>query len=475
MDLARLVHLQPVELHGDAVEVAGGDPPHDVLEEGGRDRRGEMALGGRALPTRGSRSAAARKRWRSCATSWSRRATRCSGASFADGRGGGHRQGADARAPGAAPGVEGRRHRDPQPSLEGLDVDQAQPQRQRGGLDAHRPVVHRRHLDGVLVPDRDLQVRGQRGEGGEAGLAQALDQLVRVALLARDLDPAHVHGDQVDARAEHRRRGLLAQDLEVAEDGHVGERVLFRAHQARPRVEADEGQAVLEGDAGPGDPDAEDLLDRRTRAGTCVESSAATSDWSTRKRTRSASRETSGPRAAACTSVISPWRRRSSTASSAGRSAMMVSPGVRIGGASSSIVERRASGWRRERKTPAARMSRPGPAAASAAAAGGAGGGDGTAGGGVPARPARLTSGHSNHSAHRVGLRAGLVFLDPRLDHLLHQRGGDGLADRELDRRDGLLVRRELVLERGHQALAHHVEADVVLQGGKATRCPWCL
>ena len=128
--------------------------------------------------------------------------------------------------------------------------------------------------------------------------------------------------------------------------------------------------------------------------GTWVASSAATSDWSTRKRTRSASRETSGPWAAACTSVISPWRRRSSTASSAGRSAMMVSPGVRIGGDSISIVERKAPGWRRARKTPGGQdAGRRGRAAASAAAAAGAGAGDGTAGGGVPARRAEIDGG----------------------------------------------------------------------------------
>jgi hypothetical protein len=78
--------------------------------------------------------------------------------------------------------------------------------------------------------------------------------------------------------------------------------------------------------------------------GTCVPIRDATRDWSTRKSTRSGSADTSGPWAVACTSAISPCRRRSSTASAAGRSAMIVSPGFRIGGESRSIVERSAAG-----------------------------------------------------------------------------------------------------------------------------------
>ena len=60
--ISPLVDLQPVELDGDAVEVALGDPAHDVLEQRGRHGRGEMALGGRALQTSGSLSAAATNR-----------------------------------------------------------------------------------------------------------------------------------------------------------------------------------------------------------------------------------------------------------------------------------------------------------------------------------------------------------------------------------------------------------------------------
>ena len=174
VDHPRLLDLHAVELDADAVEVVREDPAHDVLEQRGRNRGREMALR-RSTPsaTCGSLSAAARNRRRSCATSCCRRATRCSGASFADGDAAIHRQRADGGRRGRCVGVERCRHGDPQLSLERLDVDQGEPQGQRGGLDAHRAVVDRRHLDGVLVAHRDLQPRCQRGERREAAPAAA--------------------------------------------------------------------------------------------------------------------------------------------------------------------------------------------------------------------------------------------------------------------------------------------------------------
>ena len=169
VDLPRLLHLHAVELDVDAVEVVRGDPAHHVLEQRGRDRGGEMALGGRPLqdlrialrggeePLRGAatpRAAGARRAapappWRTA----TRRPPAASGW----------------RPPGAGAAASNDAameiHSRPLKALTSTRVSR------RGSVVASMrtgPVVDGRHLDGVLVPDRDLQARRQRGERREA-------------------------------------------------------------------------------------------------------------------------------------------------------------------------------------------------------------------------------------------------------------------------------------------------------------------
>ena len=124
--------------------------------------------------------------------------------------------------------------------------------------------------------------------------------------------------------------------------------------------------------------------------GTWVASSAATSDWSTRKRTRSASRETSGPCAAACIERHQPLA-AALQHRLLGRTVR--DDGLAGGAGSAATASRRWSAGSRDGRRgtrPPTRGRRRGRAAASATAAAGAGAEGGTAGGGVPSGRERI-------------------------------------------------------------------------------------
>ena len=186
-------------------------------------------------------------------------------------RGGRGRGGGGRRRRGRARRADGGAHGNPQLAVEGAHASQRETDGQGSGGDSHgTPGADGRDGGLVLLANRDLEGGGEGGEVLQLRAAQILDQLLRLFAPRPDRDLPRIHREDVDARLQHVPLLLFGRQLQVADDGEVGEHVGLRdAGQARSPVQPDEGEAILEHDASAGDEDViavgDDVVGRRER------------------------------------------------------------------------------------------------------------------------------------------------------------------------------------------------------------------